>query len=70
MVGSRIESARMLEAAIKLQRAWRYHKKRKAIYREWLREDRAARMIQKNYKASVWVRIMNRLIKKRKEAMA
>ena len=26
-------------------------------------------MIQRNYKASVWVRIMNRLIKQRKEAM-
>ena len=39
IIGSRIETARMLQAAMQLQRAWRYHKKRKADYREWYRQD-------------------------------
>lgn len=70
ILASKIEAARMLQAAIKIQRSWRFNCRRKAEYREWLRRDMAARMIQKNYKASVWVRVMNRLIRKRKEAMA
>jgi hypothetical protein len=60
----------MLQAAIKIQRSWRYNCRRKAEYREWLERDTAARMIQRNYKASVWVRVMNRLTRRRKEAMA
>jgi len=70
IIASRIEAARMLQAAIKIQRSYRYNTQRKREYREWLRKDTAARMIQKNYKASVWVRVMNRLSRKRKEAMA
>ena len=70
MIGSRIETARMLQAAIKIQRSWRFHRQRKTNYQEWRRQDQAARMIQRNYKASVWVRMMNKLVKRRKEAMA
>lgn len=65
-----MEYAKIIGAIKRIQRCWKRYLAKWNRWNQVQRQINAARMIQKNWKASRWVRIMNLLGKKRKHTKA
>lgn len=65
LIVKRIENARIEGAVIRIQRAWRKYIQRLSISGVLRKKNKAAAMIQRNWKSTKWVRIMNQLVASR-----
>lgn len=70
LIAQRIENARIVAAVTRIQRAWRDYVARCSIAGQLLEKNRAAAMIQRNWRATKWVRLMNQLVASRKTRKA
>jgi len=65
-ISNRIQAAKILGAVLRIQRFYKRHKIRKSLWTIFIRKHNAAKMIQKNYKATKWVRLLNKLFRENK----
>ena len=70
LIARRIETARIVGAVTRIQRAWRNYLGRLSVSGQMSQKNKAAAMIQRNWRSTKWVRLMNQLVSGRKSRKA